>query len=142
NMYLPVCDQDSKSYPNWCHCRCYGCTWFTPCNSTPPEQGNNVLKLYQDGYDYLMFTVDATQRMPYTEAEIFCRDLGYGWDLVPYDDASGYSALQGLCASNYYTCWFKKGADDEDLCPLIDAQGLLQKQGCEQDVRFVCRKER
>ncbi len=49
-------------------------------------------------------------------------------------------AVKQLCSNNRYTCWLGGKQDWEALCPLISAEGTLLKQGCEQPVRFVCRK--
>ena len=93
------------------------------------------------GYEYRMYTIDATQRKTYDGAQHFCYSLGAGWDLVPHWDSYGYDAMKKICAANSFTCWFKKQEAYLALCPLIDAKGELQMQGCMQDVRFVCRKK-
>ncbi len=48
-------------------------------------------------------------------------------------------AVKRLCSAHQYTCWFGN-KDQPDACPLISADGTLLQQGCEQPVRFVCRK--
>ena len=57
-------------------------------------------------------------------------------------------ALEQLCADNDYSCWCTVLDDDdrgsEGGCPLMSADGYLQVQplqGCEQKLRYVCRKE-
>ncbi|EFJ45708.1 hypothetical protein VOLCADRAFT_93852 [Volvox carteri f. nagariensis] len=111
-----------------------------------PSEG--VLSLSSHGYDYRLYTVDAAVRMSYHGAVEFCQELGAGWDLVPYwdDSSNAYAAVLQLCADLQFTCWLKRkddsrtGSSGPMLCPLMAADGGLQMQGCEQDVRFVCRK--
>ncbi|GIM17252.1 hypothetical protein Vretimale_19785 [Volvox reticuliferus] len=103
----------------------------------------DVLSLSTNGYDYVMYTRDATVRTTHSGAAQFCQSLGSGWDLVPYWESSSnaWDVLTELCAANGYTCWCKRDpAVDVNRCPLIAQDGTLQMQGCEQDVRFVCRK--
>ncbi|GFR47773.1 hypothetical protein Agub_g9541 [Astrephomene gubernaculifera] len=105
-----------------------------------PQSSANVLSLSAGGYRYRMYTADASKRMSYGGAEAFCGGLGEGWELAPYSEDASFGALTQLCAANHYTCWCRREQEDT-LCPLIDANGVLQKQGCEQDVRFVCREK-
>ncbi|PNH09556.1 hypothetical protein TSOC_003794 [Tetrabaena socialis] len=100
----------------------------------------NILELIKDGFHNRLYTVDATERLPYVSADAFCKALGAGWGLVPRSDPRGLYACQRLCADNAYTCWMMR-EDGDGQCPLMDARGDLQLQGCEQDVRFVCRKK-
>ncbi len=48
------------------------------------------------------------------------------------------ASLLKLCAGNGFTCWVG-GPSPADLCPLMSASGSIEKQGCDQNVRFVCR---
>ncbi|KXZ46258.1 hypothetical protein GPECTOR_45g128 [Gonium pectorale] len=147
NWHVWVCDKDGNAYRNWCYAACNGCEWYTLCHpggsggGSPDAdvEGDNVLKMTEHGYDYRMYTVDAKQRLPYDQAQQFCTALGAGWDLVPYDDFNAYEAVQKLCSYNKYTCWLKRKKYDA-LYPLMAADGSLQMQGPDQDVRFVCRK--
>jgi hypothetical protein len=116
---------------------CYQPVRFV-CRDRLPITG--VLNLTKAGFEYRMFTTDATRRTSYAGALQFCQGLGAGWDLVPYWDSNGYDACLQLCAANSYTCWMKRKDTDTELCPLMAADGSRQMQGCEQDVRFVCRK--
>ncbi len=50
------------------------------------------------------------------------------------------AAVKKLCSDLRYTCWLGGKQQWEATCPLISAEGNLLKQGCEQHVRFVCRK--
>jgi hypothetical protein len=111
--------------------------WF-PRRLHAAESG--VLYLSQDGYSYRMYTTDATKRTSHAGAAAFCTGLGAGWGLVPYWDTSAYTAVRKLCADYQYTCWLQRQESDT-LCPLMAADGSRQMQGCEQDVRFVCRKQ-
>ncbi|GIL63872.1 hypothetical protein Vafri_17737, partial [Volvox africanus] len=136
-----VCDEHGRAYRNWCHADCNGCWWYTPCDAPPGTNltgDSNVLVLLDSGFQYRMYTSDTQQRMTYGGAEAFCRGLGDDWDLVPYIEEAGYNAVRRLCSDNKFTCWFKRTEQDEQ-CPLIAADGSLQIQDCEQDVRFVCR---
>ncbi len=59
------------------------------------------------------------------------------------DTTSGFRpapALTHIPMSSLYMlqCWL--GGKEDDLCPLMSSTGVLLKQGCEQNVRFVCRK--
>ncbi len=56
----------------------------------------------------------------------------------PFPRPASAGALNHLCAGNRFTCW-AGGQVPPGLCPLIDANGHLQFQGCHQHVRFVCR---
>ena len=102
--------------------------------------GDNVLSLTDGGYLYRMWTVDAKQRRTYAGADAFCTGLGSGWGLVPYTDLAGYGAVRRLCANNAFTCWLKRGERDDNY-PLMAADGTLQMQGPNQEVRFVCRQQ-
>ncbi|EFJ41158.1 hypothetical protein VOLCADRAFT_98831 [Volvox carteri f. nagariensis] len=107
----------------------------------PATARDNVLTLMDAGFEYRMYTVDAKQRLTHSGAAAYCGGLGAGWDLVPYTDNTGYDAVRRLCAANQFTCWLKR-ADSDQYCPLMAADGTLQMQGCQQDVRFVCRRPR
>ncbi|GLC76481.1 hypothetical protein PLESTF_001785900 [Pleodorina starrii] len=101
----------------------------------------NVLYLTVGDYDYRMYDKSATQRMSHSRAATFCHGLGKGWNLVPYWDEKAYDAVRKLCADHSFTCWLDR-KDTDAYCPLMAADGSRQMQGCEQDVRFVCRKKR
>ncbi|KAG2487715.1 hypothetical protein HYH03_013714 [Edaphochlamys debaryana] len=140
NWALWVCDVQGKPYRNWCYAACAGCEMYTPCPAPSGSQpGANVLVMTDGGFEYRMYTVDAMQRKPYGAAQVACKDLGSGWDLAPYADAASWAVAKRMCADNRFTCWLRREEGDA-LCPLVDAMGVLQKQGCEQDVRFLCRK--
>ncbi len=61
------------------------------------------------------------------------------WSVTPLFAFSTGSLLK-LCAGNSFTCWVS-GPSPADLCPLMSATGSIEKQGCEQNVRFVCRSK-
>eukprot|EP00198_Chlamydomonas_reinhardtii_P012187 XP_001701524.1 predicted protein [Chlamydomonas reinhardtii] len=144
NWYVWVCGKDGQAYRNWCYAACHGCYLYTPCSapgdSNEPVIGDNVLSLTDGGYLYRMWTVDAKQRRTYAGADAFCTGLGSGWGLVPYTDLAGYGAVRRLCANNAFTCWLKRGERDDNY-PLMAADGTLQMQGPNQEVRFVCRQQ-
>ncbi|GIL67510.1 hypothetical protein Vafri_20867 [Volvox africanus] len=104
---------------------------------------DDTLSLSTNGYDYVLYTRDATMLKSHSGAAQFCQNLGSGWDLVPYWESSSnaWAVMMELCAANGYTCWCKRDpAVDVYRCPLIGQDGTLQMQGCDQDVRFVCRR--
>lgn len=103
-----------------------------------PVTYNGIACLTYGGYDYKMYTTDARMMKTWEAARVFC--AGVGADLVPYDDANGYAAVKRLCTDSHYTCWLGGKQQWENTCPLISAEGHLLKQGCDQPVRFVCRK--
>jgi hypothetical protein len=51
------------------------------------------------------------------------------------------AALTHLCALNRMTCWMGGECEEAGLCYLMDAEGRVQKQGCSQRLRFVCRQK-
>jgi len=106
-----------------------------PTDATDPA---GVLTLSYKGCLYKMFDTGATMMKTWQDAAQYCYANGY--ELVPYDNADGHSAVKELCSRNRFTCWFGGKKDWETLCPLISAEGTLLKQGCGQVVRFVCRK--
>ncbi|EFJ41166.1 hypothetical protein VOLCADRAFT_98842 [Volvox carteri f. nagariensis] len=95
----------------------------------------------ETGSQYRLYGMDAKQATTYDGAAAFCTGLGAGWDLVPYGDDVGYHAVQRLCSARLFTCWLKR-ANGFPYCPLMAADGTLQMQGCDQLVRFVCRRPR
>ncbi|PNH00422.1 hypothetical protein TSOC_011741 [Tetrabaena socialis] len=138
---VSVCDEDGARYQNWCYAACSGLYLYTLC--APPAGtvtgGDNILTLKENGCEYRLFTVDAEMLLTYSKADESCTALGAGWGLVPHSDDNGWDAVRQLSAKNKFTSWVKKESDDAQ-CPLMDAMGLLQEQGCEdQSMRFVCR---
>ncbi|PNH06823.1 hypothetical protein TSOC_006766 [Tetrabaena socialis] len=133
-----VCDKAGKPYKNWCYAACDGNYLTSPCGPPPGSTSGNsdVLTYMGTQYEYRMF-VDTL--LTYSKADEYCEYLGSGWGLVPYGDEEGWSAVRQMAPFNGFTCWLKRDSGDTQ-CPLVDAKGLLQKQGCEQDVRFVCRR--
>ncbi|GIL67524.1 hypothetical protein Vafri_20871, partial [Volvox africanus] len=112
-------------------------------NITKPPL-DDTLSLSTNGYDYVLYTQDATMLKPHSGAAQFCQNLGSGWNLVPYWDltSNAWAVMMELCAANRYACWCKRypAAVDASLCPLIAQDGTLQMQSCDQEVRFVCRR--
>lgn len=111
--------------------------------TTITVSGRRYLNLVFRSYNYTLYDTEATMRASYNEAAAFCQRQGD--ELVPYwETSSGASSVvEQLCAKRGYTCWVRRSASTRvGLCPLMDAKGTIQEQGCEQTVRFVCRRGR
>ncbi len=66
----------------------------------PFPPGDNIMTLIINGWEYRMYTADASMRKDYDGAQSYCKGLGYGWDLVPYNDNNGY----GECGQQPQWC--------------------------------------
>ncbi len=64
----------------------------------PSPPGDNIMTLIINGWEYRMYTADASMRKNYDGAQSYCKGLGDGWDLVPYNDDKGYGEPRAACA--------------------------------------------
>ncbi|KAG2487714.1 hypothetical protein HYH03_013713 [Edaphochlamys debaryana] len=85
---------------------------------------------------YTLYDVRAECMPNWWTAKEICESKGL--ELAPHDEDASLGAFRKLCKNNAYTCW-ASGHTEPRRCPLMNAQGRIVNQGCDQPVRFVCR---